>query len=132
MPKIGLSFVMVCALVATPLFFSCNNSTNPQPVAYDSLTVVKPTAGDVIMAGAAVIVQWGYSQNWAYNQVRIQASISNKRIPVWKDITQPINCPQNTFQWTVPSDTSGDSCRIKIFDYDQNKIAYSGYFKITK
>lgn len=131
MSKIKFSLcILAYAFITMPFIFSCNNATNPQT--YDSLTVVKPAVGDVVKAGTTITVQWGYPGNWPYKQTRVAATISNRSLPRYNELTPPINYPQNTFQWTVPSDTSGDSCRIKVYDYDENKDAYSGFFKITK
>jgi hypothetical protein len=128
-----LSFVIGCALITIPWLFSCNNSTNlpPEPV-YTVVTEVRPVAGETINAGSTYTIQWGYPKNWQYTQVRVLVSISNKGAFMGKDITNPIDYPQSSFQWTVPADTSGDSCRIKVMEYGGNEYSYSGYFKITR
>ena len=131
MLETNFRYVLLCALCMAPCFFSCNNSTNPNPVVYTTLTVVKPSAGEIIKAGSTYTVQWGYPQNWQYTQVRVIASVSNRGLFVGKDITTPINYPQNTFQWSVPPDTSGDSCEIEVLEYNENERSFSGYFKIT-
>ena len=96
MSKIGLSFVLVFSLVAAPLFISCKNSTGP-----NSLTIVKPVAGEIIKAGSTYTIQWEYPQNWAYTQVRVKVSISNKSLFIGKDVVpspSTIDYPQSTFQ----------------------------------
>jgi hypothetical protein len=113
--------------------FSCDEPTKPPAITYyDSLTALKPEAGAVLQAGTAVTIEWGYPKDWPYKKVVVEASISNSKIPNWKTISiDPVICPQATFQWAIPSGQTGDSCRIKIYDYDKNKYAYSGYFKVT-
>ena len=133
-----LLYMMAAAfgLIAATGMVSCNDPAGPsQSSGNDStLTVIKPASGDIIQAGSAVTVEWRYPKNWPYLKTVIDASISATGIPTWKTITTDttIAYPQNTFRWIVPSGKTGDSCRVKVYDYDKNKSAYSGYFKVTE
>jgi hypothetical protein len=122
---------LCCACAAISFLLSCDNPAEGGHT-YDVLTLLKPVAGAEIKAGSTVTVEWGYPENWPYQQIVVDASVSNSAIPTWVTISEnPVTYPHTTFTWTVPTGKTGDSCRIKIYDYDKNVFATSGYFRVT-
>jgi hypothetical protein len=114
--------------------FSCN-SDNPasSQQACSELTVNSPSSGASLTVGSTVQIQWCFPSGWAYTQTLVDATISNSGVPAWKSvIVTPVQYPDNAFSWTIPADKTGDSCKIRVYDYDKNKFAYSGFFKIVK
>jgi len=130
-----LAVVSALIFLVLPSTFSCNpkDPASSQPETCSDLTVIAPASGATLTAGSTVQIKWCFPSGWAYTQTLIDASISNYGFTLWKSIVvTPVLYPTNTFAWKIPADTSGDSCRIRVYDYDKNKYAYSGFFKITK
>jgi hypothetical protein len=114
----------------------CNDSgTNPTTpaVTCDTLTILYPVGGEMFKVGSTYQIKWCLPSNWPYTQTRISLSVSNTHFANFsKDLVSNLPSSNLSFSWTVDSTQIGDSCKMRISDYEENKKVYSGYFRIER
>lgn len=125
----------VCVSRSLPIWWSVYIGKSGRIISapYPTLTVTYPdTSVHNIKGGNTMNIQWQYPDGWPYKYMRVAAGIPIGGIMKYTDIsTQLIAYPQTSFLWSVP-DTNADSCLIKVYDSNGNKIALSAIFGITK
>ena len=127
------AFFLIFAFVSSLGWFYCKDSgTNPPPPSCDSLTIKYPVGGEALKVGTTYQVQWCIPADWPYTQTKVAFGVFTNGFGSYKDLISNLPVANHSYAWTVDSTQIGDSCKIRISDYDQNKRVTSGFFKITR
>ncbi len=74
-----------------------------------ALTLTSPNGGESWRAGSTRNITWSSSN---IGNVNLEYTINNGS--TWLDIAQNIDASLGTYQWTLPSDISSNSCKVRV------------------
>lgn len=126
-------FIIASSFLGLSLLSCEKENSNPLTQTNDcvELTVTFPDKNyNTFKVGQEVTITWCFPKDWPYAKTVVEYRL-NSPTALWKSIGDPLLHPISSKSFTFTSSQVGDSCRIRIADYDKNILAYSGYFKIT-
>jgi hypothetical protein len=128
------AFFLIFAFVSSLGCFFCNDSGTNNSSSCDSLTIKYPAGGEEFKVGTTYQIEWCVPANATYTQTKVSLGVFTNGFGSYKDLKGASALPvsQLSFAWTIDSTQIGDSCKIRVSDYDQNKRVTSGFFKITR